>query len=108
MTAVLDSGTRRLVYVEKAKGLFEPREIVIGPRSGTYYSVSKGLDEGERVVVRGNFFIDSQFQLQGQPSLLYPGGLHASMGHQHGGDGATNPPKQPAPATPDEHAGHKR
>lgn len=108
VTAVLDSGTRRLVYVEKAKGLFEPREIVIGPRSGTYYSVSKGLDEGERVVVRGNFFIDSQFQLQGQPSLLYPGGLHASMGHQHGGDGATNPPKQPAPATPDEHAGHKR
>lgn len=107
VTAVLDSGTRRLVYVEKSKGLFEPREIELGPRAGAFYSVGKGLSEGERVVTRGNFLIDSQFQVTGQPSLLYPGGLHATIGHQHGGTGATTSPQQPSPTRPDKHDGHK-
>ena len=39
VAAVLDSGTRRIVYVEKARGLFEPRELTLGPRSGAYYPV---------------------------------------------------------------------
>ncbi len=108
VTAVLDSGTRKLVYVEKAKGLFEPREIELGPRAEAYYSVGKGLSEGERVVTRGNFLIDSQFQITGHPSLLYPGGLHATMSHRHGDSGATSAPPQPSPTKPDRHAGHKR
>ena len=107
-TAVLDSGTRRLVYVERSKGLFEPREVVLGPRAVEFYPVVKGLAAGERVVTRGNFLIDSQFQITGHPSLLYPGGLHAAMGHQHGGAGATNTPSGPPPTKQDEHAGHKR
>ncbi|HEU4420286.1 MAG TPA: efflux RND transporter periplasmic adaptor subunit, partial [Planctomycetota bacterium] len=107
VTAVLDSGTRKLVYVEKSKGLFEPREIELGPRAGAFYPVAKGLAEGERVVTRGNFLIDSQFQITGHLSLLYPGGLHATMGHRHGGPATTTPP-QPPPGKPDEHAGHKR
>ncbi|MFN0008409.1 MAG: efflux RND transporter periplasmic adaptor subunit [Planctomycetota bacterium] len=73
--AVLDSGTRRLVYVEKSRGLFEPREVVLGPRAEGYYPVLEGLVEGERVVTRGGFLIDSQFQITGHPSLFYPGGL---------------------------------
>ncbi len=109
-SAVLDSGMRKLVYVEKAKGLFEPRQVTLGPRAGAFYPVRAGLTEGERVVTRGNFLIDSQFQITGDPSLLYPGGLHATMGHQHGG---TTPPTAPSKPTspdtkPDEHAGHKR
>jgi len=75
--AVLDSGTRRLVYVEKSRGLFEPREVVLGPRAEGYYPVLEGLVEGERVVTRGGFLIDSQFQITGHPSLFYPGGLLA-------------------------------
>jgi Cu(I)/Ag(I) efflux system membrane fusion protein len=105
-SAVLDSGTRQIVYVEKQKGLFEPRQVTLGARAGAFYAVRKGVDQGERVVTRGNFLIDSQFQVTGHPSLLYPGGLHASMGHQHGGE-ATGQPTPPA-AKPDEHAGHKR
>ncbi len=117
VTAVLDSGLRKLVYVEKSKGLFEPRQVMLGPRAGEFYPVREGVTEGERVVTRGNFLIDSQFQITGHPSLLYPGGLHASMGHQHGETKAaatapaTSPtasPKAPSPAKPDEHAGHKR
>jgi Cu(I)/Ag(I) efflux system membrane fusion protein len=78
LSAVLDSGTRRLVYVEKQQGLYEPREVTLGPRAGAFYAVLSGLAAGERVVARGNFLIDSQFQVTGHPSLLYPGGLHAA------------------------------
>ncbi len=90
--AVLDSGTRRIVYVEKGRGTFEPREVVVGPRGGGFLPVLKGLAEGERVVARGGFLIDSQFQITGHPSLFYPGGLLAGTGHQRsdapGGSGA--------------------
>ena len=119
VSAVLDSGTRQIVYIEKSRGLFEPRELTLGPRAGDYFAVLAGLAEGERVVTRGNFLIDSQFQVTGHPSLFYPGGLHASMGHQHGASaapgasGTQTPPATPAPTsntpppTPPAPAGHK-
>jgi Cu(I)/Ag(I) efflux system membrane fusion protein len=91
VTAVLDSGTRQIVYIEKSRGLFEPRELKLGPRAGDYYSVLSGLSPGERVVSRGNFLIDSQFQVTGHASLFYPGGLNASMGHQHDASKASSP-----------------
>ena len=75
MSAVLDSGTRKLVYVEKGHGLFEPREIVVGPRADGFYPVLRGLSDGDRVVTHGGFLIDSQLQITGQSSLFYPGGL---------------------------------
>jgi Cu(I)/Ag(I) efflux system membrane fusion protein len=98
--AVLDSGTRKLVYVEKARGTFEPREVVLGPRAGDYYPVLTGLEAGERVVTRGNFLIDSQFQITGHPSLFYPGGLHAAQSHQHGSPSDQQGRSQPPPAPP--------
>lgn len=119
VSAVLDSGTRQIVYIEKSRGLFEPRELTLGPRAGEYFAVLAGLAEGERVVTRGNFLIDSQFQVTGHPSLFYPGGLHASMGHQHGGtaapggQNASTPPVPPAPSSdkspqpPQSPPGHK-
>lgn len=84
VSAVLDSGTRRIVYVEKSRGLFEAREVVLGPRTAGFFPVITGVAEGERVVTRGGFLIDSQFQITGHPSLFYPGGLMSdSSGHQH-------------------------
>ncbi len=106
-TAVLDSGTRQIVYIEKSRGLFEPRELTLGPRAGEYFAVLAGLSVGERVVTRGNFLIDSQFQVTGHPSLFYPGGLNASMGHQHGGKAAPSGTGTQAPVTPPAPAGDK-
>lgn len=83
-TAVLDSGTRRLAYVQRAPGRFEQREVVVGSRSGDWFPVISGIEEGELVAVRGGFLIDSQFQIRGLPSLLSPGGGAAPVPHQHG------------------------
>jgi membrane fusion protein, copper/silver efflux system len=107
VSAVLDSGTRQIVYIERSRGLFEPRELTLGPRAGECFAVLAGLTEGERVVTRGNFLIDSQFQVTGHPSLFYPGGLHASMGHQHGATAASGGSNAPTPPTPPAPSGDK-
>ncbi len=93
--AVLTTGVRRLVYVEDRPGVYRLVEPTLGPRAGDHYPVLGGLTEGQRVVTRGNFLLDSQFQISGKPSLLYPEGGGAAAGHDHGGG-------QPAPG----HEGH--
>ncbi|MGH7351877.1 MAG: FixH family protein, partial [Candidatus Methylomirabilales bacterium] len=64
-SAVLDTGVRQLVYVDKGNGIYEGREVSLGPEAGGYYPVVNGLEPGERIVVAGNFLIDSQRQLTG-------------------------------------------
>jgi len=83
VTAVLDSGVRKLVYVEKARGSFVPVEIVTGPRTDDLYPVLNGLNEGDRVATRGSFLLDSQFQIRGLPSLFYKEGQTSVSEHQH-------------------------
>ena len=56
----------------KSGPTFEGREILLGPRAGDYYLVRSGLAEGDRVVVRGGFKIDSALQLQAKPSMMLP------------------------------------
>ena len=63
-SAVLDSGTRQIVYVEKEPGVFEMRKVTLGVRGENEVEVLKGIKKGERVVTSGNFLIDSESQLQ--------------------------------------------
>jgi Cu(I)/Ag(I) efflux system membrane fusion protein len=84
VSAVLDSGVRTLVYVEREQGRFAAVEVTLGPRAGSMYPVLSGLSEGDRVVVRGNFLLDSQAQLQGIRSLFHAQGETTVPGHQHG------------------------
>jgi YHS domain-containing protein len=70
--AVLTTGRRQLVYLEVEPGRYRLIEPVLGPRAGDYYPVVSGLKEGDRVVTRGSFLLDSQFQITGKASLLYP------------------------------------
>jgi Cu(I)/Ag(I) efflux system membrane fusion protein len=63
-SAVLDSGTRQVVLVEKGEGRFEPREIRTGRRGEGYVAVLEGLAEGEKVVVAANFLIDAESNLK--------------------------------------------
>ena len=74
-SAPLITGKRAVVYVRKPdveKPTFEGREVVLGPRAGDYYLVKEGLAEGELVVTKGNFKIDSALQIQAKPSMMNP------------------------------------
>ncbi len=78
-SAPLLTGKRAVVYVAlpDQDGRYEGREVVLGPRAGDYYLVESGLKEGERVVTRGNFKIDSEVQIQAGPSMMGGEGLPA-------------------------------
>jgi len=62
--AVLDSGTRQLVFVDLGNGGFAPREVQVGERTQDYIAILRGLRAGERVVTRANFLIDSESSLR--------------------------------------------
>jgi len=85
-SAPLVTGKRAVVYVAVPErvGAFEGRDVVLGPRAGDSYVVISGLNEGERVVTRGAFKIDSSLQIQGRPSMMNPEGGAAPAVHQHG------------------------
>jgi membrane fusion protein, copper/silver efflux system len=63
-SAVLDTGSRQAVFVEKGQGRFEPRDVKLGHRGGGYVEVREGLAEGEPVVVSANFLIDAESNLK--------------------------------------------
>jgi membrane fusion protein, copper/silver efflux system len=63
-SAVLDTGTRQTVLVDKGEGRFEPREVKIGQRGGGYVEVRDGLKEGEPIVTSANFLIDAESNLK--------------------------------------------
>jgi Cu(I)/Ag(I) efflux system membrane fusion protein len=86
-TAPLLTGERAVVYVETEPGLYHGAEVVLGPRAGDYYIVEQGLEEGQRVVTRGNFKIDSAIQIMAGPSMMNPEGGGPAPGHDHGAHG---------------------
>lgn len=74
--AVLDSGTRQLVFLARPNGYFEPREIKTGARVNDRMVVLAGLQPGDTIVTSGNFLIDSESRLS-----AVTGGM-AGMKHQ--------------------------
>ncbi|EHR41916.1 efflux RND transporter periplasmic adaptor subunit [Alishewanella jeotgali] len=84
-SAALLTGRRAVVYVALGEGRFAPRTVELGQRFGDRLEVIDGLEEGDTIVSRGAFRIDSELQLQGRPSMMSPEGEHAG-GHGHGHD----------------------
>jgi hypothetical protein len=72
-TSVVDMGTYQLAYVERMPGTFDAVEIVLGPRSGDFFPVSKGLEFGQRVVTAGAFLIDAEARLNRNLAATYFG-----------------------------------
>jgi membrane fusion protein, copper/silver efflux system len=69
--AIVDSGLRKTVFVDCGDGHFEPRLIETGWRMGDDVEVTKGLMAGERIVISGTFFIDSETRMK-QPTIGKP------------------------------------
>jgi len=78
-SAVLQTGTRSVVFVVKGNGTFEPREVQTGTKSGDFMEVRSGVQAGEKVVTQANFLIDSESRLKAALA-----GMNAPGGHQHG------------------------
>ncbi|RJQ80841.1 MAG: efflux RND transporter periplasmic adaptor subunit [Desulfobacteraceae bacterium] len=85
--APLITGKRALVYVAVPgeEGVYEGREIVLGPRTRQHYIVREGLESGEEVVVNGNFKIDSQVQIMAKASMMSMKGAERVDAHHHSG-----------------------
>lgn len=62
-SAVIDSGTRQVVFLDRGEGRFEPRPITLGALFDEGYEILEGLEVGDRVVTSANFLIDSESQL---------------------------------------------
>jgi Cu(I)/Ag(I) efflux system membrane fusion protein len=63
-SAVLDSGARQAVLIDKGEGRFEPRDVKLGHRGGGYVEIRDGVKEDEQVVVSANFLIDAESNLK--------------------------------------------
>ncbi len=74
-SALIDTGIRRVVYVETSPNIFEARNVAPGAVAGERVEILEGLKDGERVVAQANFFIDSQAQLAGGASVQWSGAL---------------------------------
>jgi hypothetical protein len=81
--AILDTGMRKIVYLDLGDGSYLGREVKIGPEATAYldgqklkfYPVTSGLKEGDTVVTKANFLIDSQSQITGIEAAVYGGAL---------------------------------
>jgi multidrug efflux pump subunit AcrA (membrane-fusion protein)/YHS domain-containing protein len=62
--AILDSGLKKTVFVDRGNGYFEPREVETGWRFANRVEIVKGLEPGEKIVVSGNFLIDSESRME--------------------------------------------
>lgn len=103
VAAVMDTGRRKVAWVETKLGMFEPRDVRVGARVGDQLQILSGLARGDKVAASGGYLIDSEAQLKGGA-----GGGHA--GHEgmkmedgksatpppadHGGHGPAAPPRK--------------
>jgi membrane fusion protein, copper/silver efflux system len=65
VSAVMPTGSRSVVFVDKGGGKLEPRVVQLGPKYGDSYEVQSGLQENERVIASANFLIDAESKVQG-------------------------------------------
>ena len=99
VTAVIDTGKRKVVWVESSAGMFEPRDVMTGQQSDDKIQILSGLKPGDKVAVSGGYLIDSESQLKGG------GGQDHS---QHGGSAKLPPVPLPGPPlAPDRASGHE-
>jgi len=95
-STILDTGTRKIVWLDSGDGEYTGVEVSVGAQAISvvdgkevkFYPVIKGLSEGDLVVTKANFLIDSQSQLTGSAAVAYGGALapeESTMppGHQH-------------------------
>jgi hypothetical protein len=72
-SALVDTGSRKVVYLERAPGMFDGVEVEVGPRCGDHYPVIRGLEAGQRVATAGAFLLDAETRLNPNVAAGYFG-----------------------------------
>ncbi|ODU00003.1 MAG: RND transporter [Planctomycetes bacterium SCN 63-9] len=100
-SAVIDTGTRKIVFVEAEPGVFEGREVVLGPASGDLYPVLEGLSIGDKVATAGSFLLDAETRLKASSGPSTPASKEP--------DTTAAPPRAPMAVVPPSSntAGHR-
>ena len=75
-SAVLQTGTRSIVFVAGADGSFTPREVSVGTKSDRFYEIRSGLEPGLKVATQANFLIDSESRLKAALAQMSGGHAH--------------------------------
>jgi Cu(I)/Ag(I) efflux system membrane fusion protein len=105
-SAVIDSGERQVVIIDKGEGRFEPRAIVIGQRGEGMVEISKGLAAGEKVVVAANFLIDAESNIKAALEAFAPGPEAVGRSEQgNPGHSPGAPERSPTAAPSGSHTG---
>ena len=81
-SSVIDTGSRKIVYVESEPGVFEGREVVLGSRIGNQFPVIEGLAPGEKVAAAGAFLIDAESRLNPAAGGMSSSKTADSLGYQ--------------------------
>jgi Cu(I)/Ag(I) efflux system membrane fusion protein len=95
-SAVIDTGPRKIVYVEAEPGVYEGREVILGTRIGDRFPVLEGLAPGEKIAEKGAFLIDAESRLNPSTAPTHSGGNHPSPA-------SDPPPRATAAPTPGVH-----
>lgn len=72
-SAVIDTGDRQVVFVDKGEGRFEPRDVALGARGDERTEIRKGIEAGEKIVVSANFLLDAESNLNAALNALTAG-----------------------------------
>jgi len=84
-SAVIDTGSRKLVYREAWPGVYDAVEVQLGPRSGGLYPVLRGLQFGDKVATAGSFLLDAETRLTGGVGSTYFGASGGPASDRHFG-----------------------
>jgi hypothetical protein len=79
-SAVIDGGSKKVVFIESMPGMFDGVEVVLGPRCGEFYPVVRGLESGQKVAAAGAFLLDAETRLNPSLASTYFG---AGRGEHH-------------------------
>ncbi len=82
-SAVIDTGSRKIVYRQTEPGVYEGVLVLLGPRCGGYYPVLRGLEPGEQVATAGSFLIDAETRLTGGLGSIYFGASGGPQADKH-------------------------
>ncbi len=107
VSALIDSGNRQVVLVDRGEGRFEPRQVKVGARGEGFVEIKEGVKPGEDVVVAANFLIDAESNLKAALASFTADQPKADAAAEH----QQAPEKEPQPAEKKEHkhtAGKKR